>query len=120
MRGLVVAILCLSAAGGGCARQANDRDEPAPVLTAAPSDKPKVPADDRPILLKPARVFDGLKTHAGWVVLVKGWCLVSNSALVITSVFPVGGTAGDTVCTRRNRRKTERMQAFYRAANSGD
>ncbi len=71
MRGLVVAILCLSAAGGGCARQANDRDEPAPVLTATPSDKPKIPADDRPILLKPARVFDGLKTHAGWVVLVK-------------------------------------------------
>jgi imidazolonepropionase-like amidohydrolase len=30
------------------------------------------PAADRPILLRPARVFDGEASHDGWVVLVRG------------------------------------------------
>jgi imidazolonepropionase-like amidohydrolase len=39
----------------------------------APAREPAAP-DDRPILLKPARVFDGaaLEAHEGWVVLVRG------------------------------------------------
>jgi imidazolonepropionase-like amidohydrolase len=40
-------------------------------LTLAPS---PAPADDRPIVLRPARVFDGStpEPHAGWAVLVRG------------------------------------------------
>src|SRR5947199_206229 len=33
---------------------------------------PTAMADDRPIILKPARVFDGTQTRAGWAVIVRG------------------------------------------------
>lgn len=41
-------------------------------LLAATAAAPAEPAAQTPILLRPARVFDGATMHAGWRVLVKG------------------------------------------------
>jgi imidazolonepropionase-like amidohydrolase len=67
----VVAIVCLAVAGTGCARRQLESEQAATFPTALAAD-PKERADDRPILLKPARVFDGTKVQDDWVVLVKG------------------------------------------------
>jgi imidazolonepropionase-like amidohydrolase len=71
MRRLLLAFVCVGLAALGCDRQADDRETS--VATAAQRAKTKTPPDDKPILLKPARVFDGInaKPHEGWVVLVK-------------------------------------------------
>jgi len=70
MHRLIGAILCLALAALGCQRQEGDAE-----YASANSQLPvtdKVAAVDRPILLKPARVFDGAKNQEGWVVLVRG------------------------------------------------
>jgi imidazolonepropionase-like amidohydrolase len=74
--------LLIALAGAGCSQQPS-RSVILPgetISTAAetldsgvkPKDRPKVPG--KPILLVPARVFDGVaaKPHEGWVVLVEG------------------------------------------------
>jgi imidazolonepropionase-like amidohydrolase len=71
MRRFMVPIICLAVAGTGCARLQGEADQAGTYPTAIAAD-PKNRADDRPILLKPARVFDGGKVQEGWVVLVKG------------------------------------------------
>jgi imidazolonepropionase-like amidohydrolase len=59
-------------AGLGCAQQASDPIADVTVPTSAPPSDGKAAPDNRPILLKPARVFDGAKLQEGWLVLVKG------------------------------------------------
>src|SRR5581483_4566882 len=72
--------LCLGLAAG-CWPQRSAKDDPTDgspaLLTSAreEADKPAKEADaDRPIVLKPARVFDGTapQPHEGWVVVVRG------------------------------------------------
>jgi imidazolonepropionase-like amidohydrolase len=75
---LAVAVLCVPAPG--CGPQPVPPDGPPPAtrdnLRAGPvAAKIEAPAEQgaRPVLLKPARVFDGVnpKAHEGWVVLVR-------------------------------------------------
>jgi imidazolonepropionase-like amidohydrolase len=75
MRRLIAAALVLGLGVFGCARQPDER-------AATPDDEWCVAADqdDKPdaaakvVVLKPARVFDGVavKAHEGWVVVVRG------------------------------------------------
>jgi imidazolonepropionase-like amidohydrolase len=79
MSRLVLAALCLPLAGLSCdgpravrgdpPRQRPGKERPAVAAAEGPAR-----ASKRPLLLKPARVFDGVarKTHEGWVVLVLG------------------------------------------------
>ncbi len=77
MNRIVLASFCLSVVGMGCGQP-----KPAQVTQAAESNEESseqardlAPAQaGRPVLIKPARVFDGVtpKPHDGWVVLVRG------------------------------------------------
>jgi imidazolonepropionase-like amidohydrolase len=76
MNRIVLAALCLGLAGMGCSGRAPARPEPTrkPRREAPPARavRPAI-GPGRPVLLRPARVFDGsLEVHAGWVVLVRG------------------------------------------------
>src|SRR6516164_4831939 len=82
MNRIVPSALCLCAASFGCGGQPS-ASPPAAVSVAAvrpgaaeAADKPTADPGppDRPILLKPARVFDGVaaEPHEGYVVLVRG------------------------------------------------
>ena len=78
MRQTLVGVLCLVLTGIGCTPQtpSGSTDRPAQAAGAqsggGPAESPAV--DDRPVVLKPARVFDGVdpKPHEGWVVVVRG------------------------------------------------
>jgi imidazolonepropionase-like amidohydrolase len=79
MTRLVLLGLVVGIAGPGCLPQDSGRTEqaaPAPVARGAAGDDVRArDADDhRPLLLRPARVFDGvaIEPHEGWVVLVRG------------------------------------------------
>jgi imidazolonepropionase-like amidohydrolase len=66
MKRFALVALCLGVAASVCPAPESSRDKkPAPAGEAG---------DDRPIVLRPARVFDGLaaESHEGWVVLVRG------------------------------------------------
>jgi imidazolonepropionase-like amidohydrolase len=66
--------LCLAVAAAGCWPRHSERP-PAPFTSAEAADAPAKDADaDRPVVLKPARVFDGTapRAHEGWVVVVRG------------------------------------------------
>src|SRR5262245_21697674 len=68
MKRIVLAGLVLAVAGLGCLPQPSEQ-------AAAPAEeRPATAPDDRPVVLKPARVFDGVevKPHEGWVVVVRG------------------------------------------------
>ncbi len=70
---LIPAVLGLTA---GCAEAVKPAAETASVAGAAvvAADPPARDPDDRPVVLRPARVFDGigLEVHEGWVVVVRG------------------------------------------------
>jgi imidazolonepropionase-like amidohydrolase len=82
MRRLLLLALGVATAGLGCQPPESARPEAAPRETLAASTQAiaEAPAgarredDNRPLLLKPARVFDGVavEAHAGWAVLVRG------------------------------------------------
>jgi imidazolonepropionase-like amidohydrolase len=58
MKRIVLAALCLAVLAS---------------VSPAPEPARETPADvDRPIVLRPARVFDGAEAHEGWVVVVRG------------------------------------------------
>jgi imidazolonepropionase-like amidohydrolase len=78
---LLLAFACLGLAALGCDGRRAAQDNPRvrlgeDLLLGAESAAPRRPPDSspRPILLRPARVFDGVarKPHEGWVVLVSG------------------------------------------------
>jgi imidazolonepropionase-like amidohydrolase len=50
------------------------------LLAATGAVRAAEPAADTPILLRPARVFDGMTMHTGWRVLVKGERIVAAGA----------------------------------------
>ncbi len=65
--------LCLGLAAVGCLPQGSEQEvrearQPTPAQTAPDAD------GDRPVVLRPARVFDGVaaEPHEGWVVVVRG------------------------------------------------
>jgi imidazolonepropionase-like amidohydrolase len=65
--------LCLGVAALGCVPE--ERRPPAATSTGAPGEPEKPVVDgERPIVLRPARVFDGVAAapHEGWVVIVRG------------------------------------------------
>ncbi len=72
MRHLVLAWLCLPAIG--CLPQG--AAQPETPLTGTTEERQAAPENDadRPIVLRPARVFDGStpRPHEGWIVVVKG------------------------------------------------
>src|SRR5256885_8748202 len=43
----------------------------------APAQNPAARSDSAPMLLVPARVFDGMENHDGWAVLVRGERIVA-------------------------------------------
>jgi imidazolonepropionase-like amidohydrolase len=67
---------CLTIAASGCTPQppAQVESEPPRKVTSADTVSAPVADTQSPVLLKPARVFDGvtLTPHDGWVVLVRG------------------------------------------------
>ncbi len=68
-----ILFLCLAAGCEESAKRAADAAAvPAAVVETA--DPPALAPDDRPVVLRPARVFDGvgLEAHEGWVVVVRG------------------------------------------------
>jgi imidazolonepropionase-like amidohydrolase len=66
MNRLALVALCLGLAAVGCLPQDSAK-------VALPEAPPQAAADgDRPVVLKPARVFDGLEPRDGWVVVVRG------------------------------------------------
>jgi imidazolonepropionase-like amidohydrolase len=79
MRRLFLTILGLCLAGMGCTQQRPDEKSPPSDTFLHVSADAESGDGDRPLLLKPARVFDGVnpKTHEGWVVLVKGNRIIS-------------------------------------------
>lgn len=80
MKRFILVVLCLAFAGAGCSPQASSPERPEADLghdgdrVAVPQQAPEDEAKDasRPLLLKPARVFDGTQSHEGWAVLVRG------------------------------------------------
>jgi imidazolonepropionase-like amidohydrolase len=76
MNRLALTVLCLGFAAVGCLPQDSARVTPAEQPSARPADPaPPAPADgNRPIVLRPARVFDAVaaQPHEGWVVVVRG------------------------------------------------
>jgi imidazolonepropionase-like amidohydrolase len=82
MKRFVLTVICLSLTGAGCGPQQSSPEGPgaaAPTREggrAASVQKPPegkaVEDPNRPLLLKPARVFDGGESHEGWAVLVRG------------------------------------------------
>jgi imidazolonepropionase-like amidohydrolase len=76
MNRVALVTLCLGFAAVGCLPSESAREETARVSSARSEEqKPVKDADgDRPIVLRPARVFDGVtpEAHDGWVVVVRG------------------------------------------------
>jgi imidazolonepropionase-like amidohydrolase len=79
MNRLALVGLCLGFAAVGCLPQESRKAAPAERQAAPVSlgnaDGPRPAGDgDRPVVLKPARVFDGVapQPHEGWVVVVRG------------------------------------------------
>jgi imidazolonepropionase-like amidohydrolase len=75
MRQLIVTALLLSLATLGCQSQQPAQPRPATQTVEGPTPEPMAPVRDKqPVLLKPARVCDGMQLEAqeGWVVLVRG------------------------------------------------
>jgi len=81
MRRIGLIVVCLCLAGAGCeptqpAGPATPAAGPAAATAALPASDGRDPAppDERPVVLKPARVFDGVapEAHEGWVVVIRG------------------------------------------------
>ncbi len=72
MRRLILAVAFVGVVG--CGREVGETRLPQTEETKLADPDAKAVADNRPVLLKPARVFDGVnvKPHEGWVVVVKG------------------------------------------------
>ena len=66
--------LCLAAGCAEAPKPGESRPPTAATSGLAAADLPAREPDERPVVLKPARVFDGaaLEAHEGWVVVVRG------------------------------------------------
>jgi imidazolonepropionase-like amidohydrolase len=70
----LLAILCVCLLGAVCGRPVPATDDPDAVPSPQKKSKRGPAQGTGPVLLKPARVFDGVnpQPHEGWVVLVRG------------------------------------------------